>query len=66
MTENNQYKVLCFVEGARISDYSCKVITFGGGLSIKYWRKIEIQVDIPPPRSNGVCINGIIYYLGGT
>ncbi|KAH0892645.1 LOW QUALITY PROTEIN: hypothetical protein HID58_055074 [Brassica napus] len=23
------------------------------GLSIKYWRKIEIQVDIPPPRSNG-------------
>ncbi|CAH8346223.1 unnamed protein product [Eruca vesicaria subsp. sativa] len=61
----NQYKVLQFVEGARICDYFCKVITFQGGPNKQEWRKIEIQEDISPPRSNGVCIDGIIYYIGG-
>ncbi|KAL0740988.1 hypothetical protein Bca4012_082501 [Brassica carinata] len=61
----NQYKVLWFVEGARLCDYPCQVITFRGPNKQK-WREIEIQDDISPPRSNGVCINGIICYLGGT
>ncbi|CAH8346441.1 unnamed protein product [Eruca vesicaria subsp. sativa] len=62
----NQYKVLRFIEGARICEYSCTVLTFRGGPNKQEWRKIKIQADISPPRSNGVCINGIIYYLGGT
>ncbi|XP_013624443.1 PREDICTED: putative F-box protein At1g32420 [Brassica oleracea var. oleracea] len=61
----DQYKVLRFIEGATICDYSCMVITFRGP-NKQEWRKIEIQEDISPPRGNGVCINGIIYYLGGT
>ncbi|KAL0721283.1 hypothetical protein Bca4012_035882 [Brassica carinata] len=62
----DQYKVLRFIEGPRICDYSCMVITFRGGTSKHEWRNIKIQDDISPPRSNGVCINGIIYYIGGT
>uniref|UniRef100_M4D0Y4 F-box domain-containing protein n=1 Tax=Brassica campestris TaxID=3711 RepID=M4D0Y4_BRACM len=61
----DQYKVLRFIKGATICDYSCMVITFRGP-NKQEWRKIEIQEDIAPPRGNGVCINGIIYYLGGT
>ncbi|CAF2087584.1 unnamed protein product [Brassica napus] len=61
----DQYKVLRFIKGATICDYSCMVITFRGP-NKQEWRKIEIQEDISPPRGNGVCINGIIYYIGGT
>ncbi|KAG2326976.1 hypothetical protein Bca4012_035884 [Brassica carinata] len=53
----------------RINTKSCvlsKVTTFREGTSKHEWRNIKIQDDIYPPRSNGVCINGIIYYIGGT
>lgn len=40
----DQYKVLRFIKGATICDYSCMVITFRGP-NKQEWRKIEIQVS---------------------
>ncbi|XP_009107031.1 F-box/LRR-repeat protein At2g40920-like [Brassica rapa] len=62
----DQYKVVCSV-GVRLTDHRVFVLKPGGGGS---WRK---AYRLPPPdfiphiaARGGVCINGVIYYLGWT
>ncbi|KAG7567134.1 F-box associated domain type 3 [Arabidopsis thaliana x Arabidopsis arenosa] len=59
---DKQYKVLSMVYPSGPGD--SKILTFGAG-DMMTWRKINclLRHDV---KSEGVCINGVLYYLGDT
>ncbi|CAA7031360.1 unnamed protein product [Microthlaspi erraticum] len=63
-----QYKVVCMIEpmfgtGTRVSPNHCQVMTLGlGSHDENSWRDIECSIS-HHPRSNGLCINGVLYYF---
>ncbi|ESQ41467.1 hypothetical protein EUTSA_v10015726mg [Eutrema salsugineum] len=68
---DGQFKVLCVTEpifstDMRVAASECVVFTLGSSSSSSHdqnssWRKIECSSP-HRPRSNGVCINGVLYY----
>ncbi|CAA7047990.1 unnamed protein product [Microthlaspi erraticum] len=62
---NKQYKVLCMTvtNYRQVNSREHQVLTLGKGKKLS-WRKIECSFPhYPDDNSDGICINGVLYYM---